>query len=682
MNAIVNSAKSDTAKFRICNKLSVSLSGNDNKSSIHYAKQAETIAIKNNDKRGQSEAMNNLAFALYYSGKSDTAKTIFLRSIKLSREVGDSSNIIFAMNRLGFLYREKGDYPNALISYNQALASNVGEKNKSEAANSYLNIGVVYHDQHNLKDALRYEEIGYKLYLETGEEGRIANCLARIGNIYLDAKDTLKALDHFQRSMVLFKKANYARGVAVCLNNIANIYKDQHETQKAIDYYNRALTIRENIGDKNGVTILCSNLGELYYEEKQYEKSIFYFNKSLALAISLDYLEEMKANYSGLSETYEALGDNERALAYHKLYYAINDSLFNDKNNEQVNELNTKFDTERRQKAIESLTKENDLKVIALEEQKRRNLFMASALVLLVLLVFVIYRNATKSKRANAILEKQKNEIAVQKKIVEEQNRGMLDSINYAQRIQFAILPTQDETRDLFPESFVLFRPRDIVSGDFWWIGKVGKIKIIAIADCTGHGVPGAFMSLIGNTALNEVIKEKHISDPGEILTELAHNIVTALKQDTKPVSNVDYSMGLVKDGMDIALCCIDEEKGELKFAGANNPIYYVSKGELHAIKGDRQPVGIFSRELKPFTVHTIPLKDIDMIYIFTDGYADQFGGDHGKKFNYSRLKELLFSIYDKELSQQKNILEKSFDEWKEKLDQVDDVLLAGIKIK
>ncbi|HET6992179.1 MAG TPA: SpoIIE family protein phosphatase, partial [Bacteroidia bacterium] len=459
-------------------------------------------------------------------------------------------------------------------------------------------------------------------------------------------------------------------------NNIANIYKGKHETQKAIDFYNRALTIRETIGDKNGVALICNNLGTIYLSINNYEQAIFYLNKSLAISRELDYRDEMKSDYLGLSETYEKLGDDERALSYYKSFHALYDSLYNDKNNQQINELNTKFDTERRQKAFESLSKENDL-------QQRRNLFMACALLLLVILVFVIYRNATKSKRANIILEKQKNEIATQKKIVDEQHRDMLDSINYAQRIQFAVLPTQEEMQQLFPESFVFFRPRDIVSGDFWWIGTSGKIKIIAVADCTGHGVPGAFMSLIGNTALNEVVKEKHITDPGEILDRLALNIVSALKQESKTISPPDdYSMGLVKDGMDIALCCIDEEKGELKFAGANNPIYYVSNNNIHEIKGDRQPVGIFTRELKPFTVHTISLKGLEAIYIFTDGYADQFGGGTGKKFKYSQLKQLLFDIHKKTPAEQEKELDKTFISWKGNLDQVDDILVAGIKLR
>ena len=674
MLKVISNTKSDTAKFRLCNEFSILLSASDNKSSIHFAEEALKIALNRKDKRGQSEAMNNMAFGLYYSGENDSAIKIFNQSVELSRSIGDSTFIPFALNRLGFIYREKGDFAKALVCYNQSLASNIDEKNKSEAANSYMNIGVVYNDQKNFTDALRYEEIGLKLYLETGEESRIANSYARIGNTYLEKTDTVMALDYYNRSLEMFTKINNLRGIAVCLNNLANIYKDKKDAPTAIGLYERALIIREKIGDKNGVALICNNVAVLYVAIGEYAKAVFYFEKALQIATALDYREQMKLNYFGLSEAYEALGDDSTALSYYKKYYAINDKIFNAENAAQINELSTKFDTERKQKAFESLTVENDLQV-------RRNIFMTAALGLLLILVFVIFRNATKSKRANVLLQQQKNEITSQKKIVDEQHRDILDSINYAKRIQRAVLPTQEEIHHLFPKSFVFFRPRDIVSGDFWWIGQSGKIKILAVADCTGHGVPGAFMSLIGNTALNEVVKEKHITDPGEILYHLAQNIVAVLKQEHRETDSANsYSMKGVKDGMDISLCALDEENGVLRFAGANNPLYYVQNGIMKEIKGNRQPVGVFEGELKPFTVHTIPFAGLEAVYLFTDGYADQFGGLHGKKFKYSQLQGLLFNSCKKDPQQQQKELAETFDAWKNSLDQVDDVLVAGIK--
>jgi tetratricopeptide (TPR) repeat protein len=681
LKQLVKSATSDTSRFRICNELSVQLSASDNAASIYFARQAKSIAEKINDKRGTSESLNNLAFALFNSGKSDSAIILYHKSILLSRQAGDSANVIDALNHLGYIYREKGDNTSALKFYNQALSSNVDEKNISQAANSYLNIGVIYQDQKNLPEALRYEQTGLKLYLETGLDAKIANCYARIGNVYNEMKDSAKAEEYYKKAMPLFEKGKSKRGVAVCLNNLASFYEDRHQMDTAEDYYLRALNIREQIGDKNGAALICNNLGEFYNKIKKPERALIYFTKGLNLAQEIGYQDGMLTNYLGLSITYERLGDDKKALENYRNFHNIYDTLFNQENSKQINELNSQFDVERKQKKIELLTKGAVLKDAIIEKKNTQAWFLYAGLIGIVIIAFVILRSAVKSKRANVILENQKNKIAEQKKIVEEQHHDILDSINYAQRIQTAVLPSNAEMKSLFPKSFVFFQPRDIVSGDFWWMGQCGKIKIIAVADCTGHGVPGAFMSLIGNTALNEIVKEKHISDPGEILAQLTLAIVGVLKQEQQSDSTTDsnYFLKGVKDGMDIAICCLDEENGILKFSGANNPIYYVSEGMISEIKGDRQPIGLFEGNLKPFSVHTINLKKLEMFYLFSDGYADQFGGENGKKFKYSCLKDLLFSIHKKSTAEQEQELSSTFKSWKGKLEQVDDVCVVGI---
>lgn len=642
---------------------------------------ALAIAEKRNDAHGKPEALNNLGYALYYSGKSDSAILLFNQAIAGARLVGDSNNVVFALNRLGFVYREKGLYEKAASCYNSALVSNKDELNVAEAANSYLNIGVLYHDQNHLQDALRYEEKGLQLYRQVNDTGRVANSLARLGNLWLDLGDSTKALDDYEEALSMFTKVNHKRGIAVCLNNIAMIWLGRHQDAKAIEYYTRALEIRESIGDKNGVALITNNLGSTYLEMRQYEKAIFFLNKSLAISRELGYREMIDSDYNWLSKTYEALGDYEKALSYYRRFHLLSDSLYNDKNSKEINELNKKFDTDRREKEYASLQRESSLRGEALAQERTRNWVMASALLLLVVLVGVILRNAIRRKRANVLLEFQKSEIATQKKIVEEQHRDILDSISYAQRIQDAMLPSREEMNRLFPGAFVFFRPRDIVSGDFWWIGQSGTVKIIAAIDCTGHGVPGAFMSLIGNNVLNEIVKMNHQPDPATILAQMTQQVVAALNQEhSATAGSSDFSSG-IKDGMDVAICCINESEGTIRFAGANNPLYFIRNGNLEEIKGDRQPVGVFDGEQKPFTTHTLPLKEISAIYLFTDGYADQFGGPGGKKFKYSRLKENLHRHHRLSPSEQEMQLAETFDSWKGPLDQIDDVLVIGVKL-
>jgi len=255
--------------------------------------------------------------------------------------------------------------------------------------------------------------------------------------------------------------------------------------------------------------------------------------------------------------------------------------------------------------------------------------------------------------------------------IIKEKNKDITDSIKYAKRIQEAILPPDKLVKQCLPESFVLYKPKDIVSGDFYWIENAGDKILVAAVDCTGHGVPGAFVSIVGHNGLSRVFNEFKITQPALILDKL-NEIVgeTFRQQDNKEV----------KDGMDIALCSIDFKNLTLEYAGAMNSLYLINNGELKEVKADKQPIGAFDNR-KNFTNHLIKLTAGDCIYIFSDGYADQFGGPKGKKFLYKKFQDLLLSIHKSPMNEQKEILDKAIMEWKGKHEQVDDILVIGVKI-
>ncbi|MCC7303559.1 MAG: SpoIIE family protein phosphatase [Bacteroidia bacterium] len=269
-------------------------------------------------------------------------------------------------------------------------------------------------------------------------------------------------------------------------------------------------------------------------------------------------------------------------------------------------------------------------------------------------------------------------EVVRQKEIIEEKNKDITDSINYAARIQEAILPAREEKYRLFPHTFIFLHPRDIVSGDFYWFAQLGQKRLIAAVDCTGHGVPGAFMSMIGNAFLNEIVLEKKITDPGDILNELRKMVVKSLKQTGAAGEN--------RDGMDMAILCFDDVMQEVHFAGANNPCWIVRAGtaSLEEVKGDKHPIGSYKGENIPFRTKRLDVRDGDLLYIFTDGYADQFGGSAkqgGKKFKYNRLKELLLSLRMQPMDRQEESLRSHLKEWMGDLEQVDDILIIGIKL-
>jgi len=300
---------------------------------------------------------------------------------------------------------------------------------------------------------------------------------------------------------------------------------------------------------------------------------------------------------------------------------------------------------------------------------KRWYVILSTILLVIVLLVVYIKireRNLIREKR---ILEEkvkdrtQKLEIANLE--LEDKNKNITDSIRYALRIQLSILPPEIPFRNMF----VLFKPKDIVSGDFYWIARVNGKEIIAAIDCTGHGVPGAFMSFIGYSSLNEVVKEKGITQPAAILDQLNDAVVNSLNLKGEEA---------IKDGMDLAIISYDRKSNTLEFAGAYNPLYLFTNGELHITKADRVPIGKSSEVEKKFTNHSLKINSGDTAYIFSDGYADQFGGKDDKKFKIHRVKELLAGIQDKEMEEQKHILEDTIEKWRGNTPQVDDILFIG----
>ncbi len=313
----------------------------------------------------------------------------------------------------------------------------------------------------------------------------------------------------------------------------------------------------------------------------------------------------------------------------------------------------------------EEIRKQDEKIVVQAEAiQKQKIIILAAALALVLVfgLVYFIWRNYRNKKRANILLQAQRDQIAYQKKHI-------TDSIEYAKRIQAAILPSME----LFShnlEHFVLFKPRDIVSGDFYWAEEIDGKYLIVTADCTGHGVPGAFMSMLGISLLNEIIISKEISMPDQILNKLRDKIIESLKQE---------SGSIIKDGMDMTICLFDRASNLLLFSGANNPLYVVSEGQLEQIKGDKMPVAIHEI-MEPFKLHQLELKKGDTFYTFSDGFADQFGGPAQKKFLAKNFRKLLLSIQDLSMLEQGNKLDEVFTAYRKEVEQVDDVVVIGVK--
>jgi len=270
------------------------------------------------------------------------------------------------------------------------------------------------------------------------------------------------------------------------------------------------------------------------------------------------------------------------------------------------------------------------------------------------------------------LVHERTKEVVMQKDIIEEKNNDILDSIRYAKRIQDALLPAKNHMEKHVKDYFVLFKPKDIVSGDFYWVNQKENKLFFAAIDCTGHGVPGAFVSIVAHTGLQRALILFSLRTPSEILDKLNENVTDMFSHDNTSTD--------IKDGMDISLCALDRDAMKLEFAGANNPMYLIRNGKLTEIKGDKQPIGQYLSR-KDFTNHKIDVEKGDVIYLFTDGYADQFGGPKGKKFKYKQFEEMLLANYNLPMAEQSKILERKFHDWKKNLGQVDDVCVIGVRV-
>ena len=379
--------------------------------------------------------------------------------------------------------------------------------------------------------------------------------------------------------------------------------------------------------------------------------------------------------YLKLAETNANLNNFKKAFEFHVLYTHLNDSLFTEKLNEQITEIQTKYETEKKDKEIALLNSDKALKDATLKKQRLTIFIFIGGFFLVAISLVIIFRLYKQKQKANIILEQKNEEISLQRDFIFQQNKEITSSIEYAKRIQNALLPPQELIDAIIPDSFILFKPRDIVSGDFYWLNQKENKIISVTADCTGHGVPGAFMSMLGISFINEIINITKTEElrSNQVLDHLRELIITSLRQTGK--------QGESRDGMDMTICIIDIENKTLDFAGAYNPMYLVRNGELIEAKPDKMPIGIHVKELGPFTNQIFQIEKGDIVYTCSDGYADQFGGPDNNKYRRKNFKDLLLQIHKKEMNKQKEILDKTLMDWMEGFEQVDDILVCGIRI-
>ncbi len=651
----------------------------DSVKTYEYTHQAIQLAEKINYPEGKIDAWYAQGFMNVILGNYQKSEVLFQQMIEESEQSKYAKGKGNGYNGLGNVSLRQGNYNKALEYYLKALKIREESGDNQEIASSYNNIGAIYYSQGDNDKALEYYLRALKIKEELGNKQSLTGSYNNIGVIYYKQGKKDKALEYYLKALKIQEESGDIKGVANSYNNIGAVYYEEGNSDKALEYYLKALEIREELGNKQSLTGSYNNIGVIYRRQGNNDKALEYHVKALKIRKELGDKQGIAESYNNIRIAYAGQGNYKDAYKYHVLYKEMSDSLFNEEQTKEFTrlELNYKFEQER-----DSIQIANQSKQALLEKDiENRRLtqiatFIGLGFSLVLVAVLIVFfrdqkRNNQKLNQANEEIQTVNEALKVTLETVQHQKDQILASINYAQRIQQAILPSMEKIEQLLPDSFIFFKPRDIVSGDFYYVRKLGNNKIIVAAvDCTGHGVPGAFMSLISYLVLNVLTVLMRISSASELLEQLHISIRQILHQkETK-----------TNDGMDIALVVIDKEKKTLEFAGAKNPLIYIQNGELHQIKGDRMSIGGERKEEQKqgFTAHKIDISKPTTFYLFSDGFQDQFGGENVRKFMIKRFRSLLFDIHEQPMPEQKNTLETTLQNWMGDQRQIDDILVIG----
>ncbi len=590
-----------------------------------------------------------------------------------------------ALIQIGNSFSMERKSDSALIYYSKALSFYKKINHKKGLAKADQSFAIVYFNISEFNHAIEKASSALAVYKELNFSNGIISTNSLLSNCYF-LKNNLDSGFYFIRSAMSEaskNKADSSRYFQVMID-YGNRLFDKKRPDSALYYLNTAAGFMER--NKN-----YSSLINLYLNQARIK--MFAYNKSdTKAARELAQKAFRLANTYNLKDTYQMILDylystyvyetdkKDSIFKYLTLYQQWVDTL-NDKDQFNViQDIQTKYETEKKDLQIKNQSLEIDAKEKENEAKNKALLLGTIALLIVAIFGFIAFSNFKKAKKANIIINNQKEqvelqneEISHQKVLVEEKQKEIIDSINYAQKIQAAVLTSEEVWKKISPEHFIIFFPKDIVSGDFYWAyNTLNSRSIFALADCTGHGVPGGFMSMLGNSFLNELIVENKLFKADTVLNKLRDKIIKALGQKGAEDR---------KDGMDMGLCVWNKLENTLEFSGANNSLWLIRNNELIQYQGDKMPIGQFSEELKPFTSHNISLQKNDLIVLCTDGFADQFGGDSGKKLKSKSLKEFLVKNSNSPLEKQKSDLISLFSQWKGQHQQVDDVSLIMIKV-
>jgi serine phosphatase RsbU (regulator of sigma subunit) len=647
--------------------------------------------------RHLAASLNNKGFFFTERGIAYKAVLYFNKSLAIQRAIRDLEGEAYSLSNLGAIYDSKGEIDKALEYYFAAVKIRENINSKQSLAQSYNNIAILYNNQNDLANALKYHFHSLKIRLELKDLRGIALAYNNIGSTYTNLVETSfkgkkkipdslvsKPYAYFNKSLGSYTLINDEHGIAHSMFNLADLYvlqADCYYEKNTVTYdtllinaeklFLKCFEIYTRNNEKEWLANTHNGLADVYWRQGKNNKAKTSAEQAMVYASELGYPGTIQKCAQILRQIYQSEKNFEKALAMSDMYFSMRDSVLNDKNQKETLSKYFLYQSEKQ----EILTKINQekMQLTFASKTKQQNLIIYFVVfVLIVLTIFGLFMvNRFK------VTQKQNLIIQQQKLVVEASRTEIVDSINYARRIQYALLANNELLDTYIKDRFIYFKPKDIVSGDFYWATEHNGKFYFAVCDCTGHGVPGAFMSLLIIGFMSEAIKEKNIEEPCEIFDYVRTRLIDSISKDSQ------------QDGMDGILICFDTKSAEqgvkkISYSAANNtPVVCKKNGDtfdLLELPKDKMPVGK-GEAFRKFKPYSIELNQGDTLYLFSDGYADQFGGPKGKKFKYKILNELLLSNAALPLNAQAENLLNEFESWKGNLEQVDDVCVVGIQV-
>ncbi|MES2288036.1 MAG: tetratricopeptide repeat protein [Bacteroidota bacterium] len=624
----------------------------DRDHAMRLAINAKEKAIAVHDQLNVTYARLTIAqLAFWKTADGDHLKEA-IESLHQFEKINDPLGISRAHCISAGMYDQYGQYEKAMHHAQQAVKMSRQVVDKENKADCYTVLGQIYSRTHDYSQAIKALRIGLETRKQLKDLKAVASSLNLIGRNFVLSKNYEEAEEYYKESLLLRENIKDVQGIPWTYLGLASLFSEKGDLEMSIEYYNKA-EISNQFKEKRFELLCLIGRGKIYLEQANIVSAITNLNKALIISEELKIIALTAEVHQLLSSAYEKNNDFSRSLHHYKCFNDLQQEILS---SEKVNML------KHQQIAFSVENAEKEAEIHRLKNIELKNAF---------------------------------DKIAIQHHELEIKNKEITDSIDYAKYIQDAYFPSKELLKKIVPDSFLLYKPKDIVSGDFYWFNQPpspNSIFLFAAADCTGHGVPGAIMSVICCNALNDVMKKGTIHQPDLILNNVREIVTGAFEQRENYTTQ--------KDGMDIALIGLSpfpsvEKTVKLQYAGAYNPLWVIRKGKpaiesntvlcttshyLIEIKADRQPIGLYER-MDPFTLHEMEVYKGDTVYSFSDGYADQFGGEFGEKFKYKPLKELLLAIQDKTMAEQHDILIKAFDDWKQDQEQVDDVCMIGVRI-